>query len=796
MIRKRFRRKTRGQNLFLWSMFQQLHVLSYYCIKFNKNYMQIGKNVGGRKVKEQEISVDLVVTGGGLSGVCCAITAARKGLKVVLIQDRPVLGGNASSEIRVWALGATSHMGNNNRWAREGGLIDEIMVENMYRNKDGNPIFFDALLLDKVLHESNITLLLNTIVHHVEMIDNETIASVVAFNPQNELTYRISGNLFCDASGDGILSYLSGASYRFGAEEKGVYNEAFSPSKAYGKLLGHTIFLYTKKVDVPVKYVAPTFALQDMKRIPKLHQITPDQFGCNYWWFEYGGDMDTINDSEEIKMELWKVVYGAWNHIKNSGLYPEANNLTLEWVGVIPGKRESRRFEGLYTLTQHDIVQQTVFSDAIAYGGWAIDLHPAEGVYSTLSSCNQFHSVGIYSIPYRCYVSKDIKNLFFAGRIISASHVAFGSTRVMITCAMGGQAIGAAAALCRKNACFPAELLSKNRMEQLQQELCRDGQSIPHVPIKQLGNLAVNAKIQASSTMKLKGFSFCGEWQKLDFSRAMLLPLEKGKLYEFGLDVWGDCDTTIVVDLMISEKPYNYTPDVLVERVSCSVVCGIQKINVCFSKTIPHQQYAFLILRLNPHVQIGLSDQRMTGILSVANKFNKAVNNLGKQLPPEGSGFESFEFFTPERRPQGKLFSLNINPALSQFTVANLLNGYVRPYLQSNAWVAEWSVDIACLSLTWELKQELNGLRLYFDTDADHPMETIQWGHPEDRIPYCIQDFEILDENDHSITNMSGNFRSIQDIEFENTINTCVLKIKFVRKNQNIPLALFGLEVY
>ena len=323
--------------------------------------MQTERNSNIRHMQEQVITVDLVVTGGGLSGVCCAISAARKGLKVALIQDRPVLGGNASSEVRVWALGATSHMGNNNRWAREGGLIDEIMVENIYRNREGNPIFFDALLLDKVLNESNITLLLNTVVHKVEKSDRRTIAAVEAFNPQNETVYKISGKWFCDASGDGIVAYMAGATYRMGTEETEVYNEGFSPSEAYGKLLGHTIFMYTKKSDKPVKYVAPSFALQDMTCIPKLHQITPDQFGCNYWWFEYGGDMDTITDSEQIKMELWKVVYGAWNHIKNSGLYPEAVNLTLEWVGVIPGKRESRRFEGLYTLTQHDIVQQTVF---------------------------------------------------------------------------------------------------------------------------------------------------------------------------------------------------------------------------------------------------------------------------------------------------------------------------------------------------------------------------------------------------------------------------------------------------
>lgn len=757
--------------------------------------MQTGRILGGRNTQKQEVVADVVVVGGGLSGVCCAISAARKGMKVALVQDRPVLGGNASSEVRVWALGATSHMGNNNRWAREGGLIDEIVVENLYRNKEGNPILFDALLLDKVYQEPNISLFLNTVVYQVVLADTGDIRAVEAFNPQNEISYRFCADLFCDASGDGIVGYLAGASFRMGAEEKDEYDEGFSPSDVYGKLLGHTIFLYTKKLDGPVKYVAPAFALENMTRIPKLHQITPEQFGCNYWWFEYGGSMDTVSDSEQIKMELWKVVYGAWNHIKNSGLYPEAANLTLEWVGMIPGKRESRRFEGLYTLTQHDIVNQTVFPDTVAYGGWAIDLHPAEGVYSSLPSCNQYHSKGVYSIPYRCYVSKDIKNLFLLGRIISASHVAFGSTRVMITAALGGQAIGTAVSLCQKKQCLPADLLQNGGMEELQQILNEDGQSIPHIPIGQQDNLAFQAHITVSDTLILNGFTFNGEWQKLDFSRGMLMPLEPEQAYTFDLNIWAEGSTVLVADLMVSEKPHNYTPDVLIERIHQQLVSGVQNVRLNFEKTLQQRQYAFLILRRNEQIHVGLSDLRMTGILSVANRFNKAVNNLGRQIPPDGSGFESFEFFTPERRPGGKLFSMRITPALTDFSASNLLNGFVRPYLQSNAWIADWGADTATLTLEWEEEQVIRELRFYFDNDTDHPMETIQWGHPESRMPYCIQDFEVFDGANQRVCRVIGNFRTIRTVYLEAPYRTRMLKMVFHRKNRNVPIALFGILV-
>ncbi|MGI8634866.1 MAG: FAD-dependent oxidoreductase, partial [Segetibacter sp.] len=380
----------------------------------------------GRMLKRVNLESDLVIAGGGMSGVCCAITAARAGIKVILAQDRPVLGGNASSEVRLWILGATSHMGNNNRWAREGGVIDEILVENTYRNPEGNPIIFDTVVLDKVVNEPNIALLLNTAVYSVEKKDEETIKSVKAFCSQNQVEYELTAPLFCDASGDGIVGFLSGAAFRMGAESKEEFGEKFAPSKEYGELLGHSLYFYSKDTGKPVKFVPPAFALTDVSKIPRYRSFNTKEYGCRLWWLEYGGTLETVHQTEEIKWELWKVVYGVWNHIKNSGQFPEAETLTLEWVGMIPGKRESRRFEGDYILKQQDIVEQKTFEDAVAFGGWSIDLHPADGVFSEKPGCNQWHGKGIYHIPYRCLYSRNISNLFLAGRIISATHVAFG----------------------------------------------------------------------------------------------------------------------------------------------------------------------------------------------------------------------------------------------------------------------------------------------------------------------------------------------------------------------------------
>ena len=380
-----------------------------------------------REMHSCALSAEFVVIGGGFAGVCAAVTAARSGTKTILVQDRPVLGGNASSEVRLWILGATSHMGNNNRWSREGGLVDEILIENLYRNKEGNPVILDTILLEKA--------------------DPQTVSKVYAFCSQNSTFYEISGRLFCDASGDGILAYRAGAAFRMGAEEKRCYNEQFAPDKGeFGELLGHSIYFYSLDTGKPVKFVPPSYALKDITRIPRWRKISSSEHGCRFWWLEYGGRLDTIHDTEQIKWEIWSVVYGVWDYIKNSGNFPDAENLTLSWVGTIPGKRESRRFEGEYTLVQQDIIEQRHHPDAVAFGGWAIDLHPADGVYSSQNGCIQYHSKGIYEIPYRCYCSRDIRNLFLAGRCISASHVAHGSTRVMATSGFGAQAIGMAAA--------------------------------------------------------------------------------------------------------------------------------------------------------------------------------------------------------------------------------------------------------------------------------------------------------------------------------------------------------------
>jgi hypothetical protein len=750
-----------------------------------------------RELTTRHIATTLAIVGGGLAGTCCAVTAARAGLKVTLVQDRPVLGGNSSSEVRLWVLGATSHMGNNNRWAREGGVIDEILVENMFRNREGNAVLFDTILLEKVAAETNITLLLNTAVYEAEKSAPDRIAAITAFCSQNSTRYRVTAPYFCDASGDGILGFLAGAAFRMGAESRAEFGEKFAPDAGYGELLGHTIYFYSKDTGRPVKYIPPAFALTEITKIPRWRNFTPKDFGSRLWWIEYGGRSDTVHETERIKWELWKVVYGVWHHIKNSGQFPEATNLTLEWVGAIPGKRESRRFEGDYILRQQDIVEQRTFPDAVSYGGWSIDLHPADGVYSALSPCNQWHARGVYQIPYRCLYSRNIDNLFLAGRIISASHVAFASTRVMATCAHGGQAVALAARHCLERSVAPRALNAPEFMRSLQIDLLRHGQWIPRVPRFDASDLAQAARVTASSEWTFTGFADDAPPLTLDFGWAQMLPFRAGRAPRCEVKVDVTARTTLVIELRTSNHPDNHTPDVVLGRREISLTAGTnQTVTLDFEVTIDQPRYVFLTLLSNPHVAVHTSNQRATGLLSVAKATNKAVSNHGEQIPPADIGVERFEFWCPQRRPGGRNLAVRVDPGLAAFGAANVVNGIARPTCAPNAWVADPVDAQPVIMLDWSAPQIIHRVVLTFDCDYDHPAESTLWGHPEEVMPFCVRTYELLDGGDRVIARADDHHHTRAVITFAEPIATGRLTLRLGPTHGGTPAALFEIACY
>jgi hypothetical protein len=759
--------------------------------------MRIDPPADQRTPLTETIVCDLVIVGGGMAGSCAAITAARAGLRVTLIQDRPILGGNASSEVRLWILGATSHMGNNNRWSREGGVIDEILVENLYRNPEGNSLIFDTVLLEKVTGEPGITLLLNTVMFEAHKSDPDTIESVRAFCSQNSTLYDVRAPLFCDASGDGILGFMSGAAFRMGAESTDEFGEKLAPSQEYGELLGHSLYFYSKDTGRPVKFVPPSFALDDITQIPRYRSFNAREDGCRLWWIEYGGRLDTVHDTEKIKWELWKIVYGVWNHIKNSGEFPEAETLTLEWVGHIPGKRESRRFEGDYMLHQQDLIEQRLHPGAVSVGGWALDLHPADGIYSEKPGCNQWHSRGVYQIPYRCFYSRNIKNLFLAGRIFSASHVAFSSTRVQATLSSAAQAVGMAAALCIREGLRPADLAQPPYIQQLQRDLLRQGQHIPSVRLDDPDDLAPKAQLSASSTFELAALPADGHTVRLDNSWAQMLPVQPGSMPDVSFLLEVAEPTTLHVELRTSDRPDNYTPDVVLSALSFDLPAGRHKlITAHFDATIDATRYVFVCLLKNPAVAAYTSPQRLTGVLSVSNTQHLAVSNFGAQQPTQDIGVEAFEFWVPLRRPNGHNLAVTVNPPLAAFAPTNAVNGWARPTSGPNAWVAAPNDPIPTLILDWDQPQTIRRIDLAFDTDFDHPMESVLMGHPENVMPFCAKRYRILDGDGRVIAACEDNHQTLRHINLDAPVSTARLHIELLETHGDAPAALLAVRCY
>ncbi|WP_091527794.1 FAD-dependent oxidoreductase [Microlunatus soli] len=741
---------------------------------------------GSRSYRTEQLTAGLAIVGGGLAGTCAAITAARAGVEVVLVQDRPVLGGNSSSEVRLWVLGATAHMTNNNRFAREGGVVDEILVENTYRNPDGNPLIFDTILLEKVVQEPNIRLLLNTALTEVTMKER-AIGAVAAFCSQNSTRYEVSADLFLDSSGDGALAFLAGAGFRMGAEASAEYGELFAPSEEFGDLLGHSMYFYTKDVGHPVKFVAPSYALSDLSDIPRARSFNTKEDGCRLWWIEWGGRLDTVHETETIKWKLWQVVYGVWDHLKNSGEFPDAENLTLEWVGTIPGKRESRRFDGLYRLRQSDVIDQAQHDDAVAFGGWSIDLHPADGVFSEKPGSTHLHSRGTYQIPYRCLVSKDVQNLFFAGRIISASHVAFGSTRVMATSAHGAQAVALAAALCLRDGRRPAELLDPTAMAELQRALLRAGQHIPQRSLDDPDDLARTATASASSELSLGALAASGP-VGLDTDRGQLLPLPAGPVPQVLLRVDVTAATELRAELRRGARADDYTPDVVLGHCRVPLDPGDdQLIKLDFDAELTEDAYTVLCLLANDAVSVHTTETIITGLIPLQHSKD--------QLADPSIGWPGLEFWTPVRRPAGRNLALTLDPPIVPGPAASVLNGLDRPTDRTNAWIAALDDELPTLRLTWPSPQRIGRIELRFDTDFDHAMESVLYTQPESPMPQCVRDFTVLGDG-RVLGAVHDHHQSAYTLVLDQPTLLSEVVITVQAVNGNAPAAIMAVRCY
>ena len=432
--------------------------------------------------------VSLCVIGGGLAGMCTAISAARQGISTLIMQERPVFGGNASSEIRMWVCGARNCL--------ETGLIEEIRLENQYRNTQINYSVWDSILFEKVRFQENLESLLNCSCLQAET-ENGVIRSVTGWQMTTQTYHKVEADFFADCSGDSIVALLSGAEVRKGRESSGEFNESLAPEEADSKTMGLSCLLQAREMTTPQKYIPPAWANKypDEDSFPQRgHDLNKIQ---NFWYLELGGDQDSVADTETLRDELLKVAFGFWDHIKNHGDHG-AENWMLDWVGFLPGKRESYRCMGDYILTQKDLFEPGEMEDICAYGGWPMDDHHPGGFHHFGPANTNIYPPKPYPIPMRSLYSRNIPNLLFAGRNISCTHTGLSSTRVMATCAILGQAVGVMAAYAVKNNLSSIRETCQKYCKEIQQTLMEEDCYLPGL-VRAIPALSREASLTVSS---------------------------------------------------------------------------------------------------------------------------------------------------------------------------------------------------------------------------------------------------------------------------------------------------------
>lgn len=707
--------------------------------------------------KEIEITADLVICGAGLPGICTALKSARMGMKTALISNRPYFGGNSSAELMIMIVGA-SGMQEFNYNARETGVIEELFLEYLYKNPEKNRYIWDGILLDKLQAEENLMLFPNTCIDEVEMGENRCIRSVSGLQTTTEKRFVFRAPLFVDDTGDGTVGYLAGAEYRYGRESAAEFGEKFAPETADDGVLPSTMVFFAHDVGHPVPYTPPKFAKDYTKTDVLEHRvIPPNMFHQFQWFYELDGNLNQMDQYEDILQHHRELVYGVWDYIKNSGKYA-ADNYAFSYISPIAGKRESRRLMGDYMLTEGDILQQKDFEDTVGHGGWSIDLHALDGFYSKELINRHIYLKGIYQIPYRCAVSKNIDNLFLEGRSMSVSHVALGSVRTMATLSTIGQANAVAAFLCKKYGISPRQV-GQEHLEELQQLLLEADQYIVGKKYRDDANLAASASVSVSSVKPLENPAQ-EQMRPLTEALALSLPL-RGRVGNISLYGKAMRDTQLRCHLFRADKPENYNP---AEKV-CSMVIPVKEtaetaeIHIPLNLDLTPGHY-FIEVEENADLVMAMSAFSFTGAITAWRKNN---------MDPTHVDWESGEMKQREWVVTQGCLCFRVDCDEEIFGAENLQNGFTRPYIGSNIWHSAGKKDQKIV-LRWEKPQSISQIKLFFDSNLNRFCRSAETDYT-DLFYRMVKDYTVFYKAEDGAAQMlcqiRDNFQRVNELNFD-----------------------------
>lgn len=762
---------------------------------------------------------DLVVVGGGISGVSTAISAARHGMKVALVHNRAMFGGNSSSEVKLFPEDNAAH----HPWIKEGGINEEFHTEERARNHEyylegTMNCHWDLVLYEWVIREKNITPYLNTHMHQVFMKNKNQIESVFAIQLGTEKSFILSAPLFVDATGDGLLGELAKAQLRWGREAREEYNEPLAPQTADEKVMGNTLFFTAKDTGTPVPFKKPEWAAEfpeDTDLTDRGHRF----FRGGYWWIEVGTPYHPIKDNNETRHEALRQLLGVWDHIKNQDCKTvskkESANYGLDFVGFWPYKRASRRLIGDYVLTQHDVQNPQPLEDAIAYGCWEIDIHVDGGILQRdkqpISGGNVWQDVcgQVYGIPIRSLYSRNIHNLMMAGRTISCSYLAFASTRVLSTGSICGQAVGVVASLAKQYKMTPREV-GRFHAPEAQQIILRHDGHIPGIENTDQNDLARKARVTASGHLKLH-FPEPNNERELTIPYAQLFPVSGSYIDKVELLMKSNKNTATKIRLGLREAAHVWDFRSQKDLTSAeAVIPAHTETWVSFAlrkKVAPGKLYYIYIVGKYPgifwkafhetdgqpnQVPVGTTAARLPDKSPYSEKrttFREIFSPVGlKDIP--GAGKEG------HWRPltHGRCMSLRIYPEVSPYQPENIIKGTNRPDKWTNIWISDPQQPLpASLELSWDSPVDFNKIQLTFDTDQNRRIIL-----PLFRYPDCVKDYMIEYHNGISWTKLlqqKDNYIRRREHQFKK-VKTDKLRFTVLATNGAPTARIYEVRVY
>ena len=764
-------------------------------------------------IKEVSEQYDVVVCGGGLAGVCAAIAAARGGAKTALVQDRPVLGGNSSSEVRVTPHGAAAF----HAYARETGIISELLIEEravnhetIFENGWTNSVW-DMVMYDLVQRTENLTLHLNTAIRSV-VVKGSNLKAVECRVGNAEVDLSLAAKVFIDCTGDGIVAAEAGCEWRMGSEGRAEFNEPHAPAQANGDIMGNSIHFKTKDMGRPVPFKLPNWAIEhtegryfyDQGRLPK-------DIRGGYWWIEIGVPYDTIHEAETIRHELTRHALGVWDWIKNKDpkTMKLAENYALDWIGQVPGKRESRRIMGRYLMNEWDAIHCKVHPDEVAFGGWFIDIHTPGGLlaktsepasaegYSETSEYASRSYAGPYGLPLRMLVSKDISNLMMAGRNVSATHCALATVRVMATTALMGQATGVAAALAiEKN--LSIEEICANEYRAVQQRLLREGCFLPNVHNEDPRDKARTATASATSEALFQGLGpdSSGAHDGLSFWRDQAVPLREELLQRRGQWVAIGGEPLRLVSFCLSNRSAEVQRvEARLMRVSHVWDYAVNDAMVVDGATlmIAPGEKQWVTWTLPDEIDLPQEGYLRFDLLP---NENVLWHVAGAIEPGHVSAFE----MAPgkmRRYSTGVTLAMRVDPPQRCFAAGNVTSGQARPHRGTNLWRSDPTSDLPqSLSLAWEAPQPISEVDLTF---AGHLLREYHAYAPLYRDPQCIKDYEVQIEVNgiwKKVIEVQGNYQRHRHHVLDSPVTAKRIRVVVLATNGDPSAAIYEIRIY